>query len=209
MFQMKAQMKLAMTLAAGALLTLGLGGCKPKPTATVGKTVVSGTAEIGGAYDLVNQDGVAVTEADAFGKPQLIYFGFSYCPDICPMALQKMGAAQARIDPRGDKLNYLFISVDPERDTPESLKQYITANGFPKGLRGLTGTQEQIEAVKAAFKVYSQKVPTPDSAADYTVDHSDIVYLMDKDGNFVEFFFGKTTVPEMAERIRTHLKTGA
>ena len=119
-----------------------------------------------------------------------------------------MGAVQARIDPSGDKLNYIFISVDPERDTPESLKLYITANGFPKGLMGYTGTLDQIEAVKSAYKVYSQKVPTPDSAADYTVDHSDIMYLMNKDGTFVEFFFGKSTVPEMAERVRTHLKTG-
>ncbi len=205
---MKAPIKTVTTIAAAALFAIGLAGCGDKPTASVGKTVVSGAADIGGAYKLINQDGVAVTEITALGKPQLIYFGFSYCPDVCPTALQKMGAVQARIDPAADKLNYLFISVDPERDTPESLKLYVTANGFPKGLTGLTGTQDQIDAVKSAYKVYSQKVPTPDSAADYTVDHSDIIYLMDKDGTFVEFFFGKSTVPEMAERIRTHLKTG-
>lgn len=209
MFQMKAQIKSVITLAACTLLATGTAGCGGgEPTATVGKTVVSGTADIGGAYNLVNQDGETVTQDSALGKPQLIYFGFSYCPDICPTALQKIGAVQARIDPAGDKLNYLFISVDPQRDTPESLKLYVTANGFPKGLTGLTGTQEQIDIVKAAYKVYSQNVPTPDSAADYTVDHSDIIYLMDKDGKFVEFFFGKSTVPEMAERVRTHLKTG-
>jgi len=210
---MKAQKKTVIKLAALAVLALGsaagLAGCSGEPTATVGKTVVSGTADIGGAYTLVNQDGETVTETSALGKPQLIYFGFSYCPDICPLALQKMGAVQARIDPAGDKLNYLFISVDPKRDTPESLKLYVTANGFAKGLRGLTGTQAQIDAVKSAYKVYSQNVPTPDSAAEYTVDHSDIMYLMDKEGTFVEFFFGKSTVPEMTERVRTHLKTGA
>lgn len=208
MAQMKAHIKTLVKLAASAGLAISLAGCGSEPTATVGKTVVSGTADIGGAFDLINQDGVAVSEASALGKPQLIYFGFSYCPDICPTALQKMGAVQARIDPSGDKLNYIFISVDPERDTPESLKLYITANGFPKGLMGYTGTLDQIEAVKSAYKVYSQKVPTPDSAADYTVDHSDIMYLMNNDGTFVEFFFGKSTVPEMAERVRTHLKTG-
>jgi len=208
MAQMKAHIKTLVKLAASAGLAISLAGCGSEPTATVGKTVVSGTADIGGAFDLINQDGVAVSEASALGKPQLIYFGFSYCPDICPTALQKMGAVQARIDPSGDKLNYIFISVDPERDTPESLKLYITANGFPKGLMGYTGTLDQIEAVKSAYKVYSQKVPTPDSAADYTVDHSDIMYLMNKDGTFVEFFFGKSTVLEMAERVRTHLKTG-
>ena len=208
MAQMKAHIKTLVKLAASVGFAISLAGCGSEPTATVGKTVVSGTADIGGAFDLINQDGVAVSEASALGKPQLIYFGFSYCPDICPTALQKMGAVQARIDPSGDKLNYIFISVDPERDTPESLKLYITANGFPKGLMGYTGTLDQIEAVKSAYKVYSQKVPTPDSAADYTVDHSDIMYLMNKDGTFVEFFFGKSTVPEMAERVRTHLKTG-
>jgi len=204
---MKAQMKTLVTLAASAVLATSLAACGD-PTAKVGKTVTSGAADIGGAYTLLNQDGQSVTEADALGKPQLVYFGFSYCPDICPTALQKMGAAQARIDPKGDKLNYLFISVDPERDTPESLKLYVTANGFPKGLTGLTGTQDQIDAVKSVYKVYSQKVPTPDSAADYTVDHSDIIYLMDKEGQFVEFFFGKTTVPEMAARVNLHVKTG-
>lgn len=206
---MKAQIKIVIRLAAAALFAMGVTACGgAEPTATVGKTVVSGTADIGGAYNLVNQNGEAVTQESYLGKPQLIYFGFSYCPDICPTALQKMGAAQARLDPAGDKLNYIFISVDPQRDTPESLKQYITANGFPKGLTGLTGTQDQIDTVKAAYKVYSQNVPTPDSAADYTVDHSDIIYLMNKDGTFVEFFFGKSTVPEMVERIRAHLKTG-
>lgn len=200
-------MKAIIKFAASVIFAASLTACG-QPTANVGKTVTSGTAEIGGAYTLINQDGETVTEAQALGKPQLIYFGFSYCPDICPTALQKMGAAQARIDPDGDKLNYIFISVDPERDTPESLKLYVTANGFPKGLTGLTGTQDQIDAVKTAFKVYSQKVPTPDSAADYTVDHSDIIYMMDKNGDFVEFFFGKSTVPEMAARINLHLKTG-
>jgi len=200
-------MKAMIKFAASAVLAFGLIGCT-EPTAKVGKTVTSGVADIGGAYTLLNQDGETVTQDSALGKPQLVYFGFSYCPDICPTALQKIGAVQALIDPAGDKLNYLFISVDPERDTPESLKLYITANGFPKGLTGLTGTQDQIDAVKAAYKVYSQKVPTPDSAADYTVDHSDIIYFMDKDGIFVDVFIGKSIVPEMADRIKTHLKTG-
>lgn len=200
-------MKAMINFAASALFALSLTACG-QPTAKVGKTVTSGTADIGGDYTLTNQDGDTVTQAAALGKPQLIYFGFSYCPDICPTALQKMGAAQARIDPEGDKLSYFFFSVDPERDTAESLKLYVTANGFPEGLQGLTGTQEQVDVAKSAFKVYSQKVPTPDSAANYTVDHSDIIYLMDKDGKFVEFFYGQSTVPEMAARINMHLQTG-
>ena len=200
-------MKKLVQFAASAFIAFSMTACS-QPTAKVGKTVTSGTADIGGEYTLVNQDGVTVTQADALGKPHMVYFGFSYCPDICPMALQKMGAVQARIDPTGDKLKYIFISVDPARDTPESLKLYVEANGFAKGLTGLTGTQDQIDQAKAAYKVYSQKVPLEDSAADYTVDHSDIMYLMDKDGEFVEFFFGKSTVPEMAARVNLHLKNG-
>lgn len=204
---MKTKLKLLLGLAASAGFAMSLTACG-EPTAKVGKTVTSGTADIGGAYTLTNQDGQAVTEQTFLGKPQMVYFGFSYCPDICPTALQKMGAVQARIDPEGDKLNYVFISVDPERDTPESLKLYVTANGFAKGLTGLTGTQDQVDVAKAAYKVYSQNVPLEGSAADYTVDHSDIMYLMDKDGKFVEFFFGKSTVPEMAARVNLHLKKG-
>jgi len=200
---MKAMIKIMLGLALISIFT----ACS-EPTARVGKTIVSGEADIGGAFSLINQDG-AVNTQDAFtGNPQLIYFGFSFCPDICPTALQKMGAVQAQVDAKGDQLNYIFISVDPERDTPESLKQYVTANGFPDGLVGLTGTQDQVDVAKAAFKVYSQKVNTPDSAADYTVDHSDIIYFMNKDGKFLDIFPGRSSVPDITGRVRYHLKTG-
>lgn len=192
---------------ASVLVVASFAACS-EPTARVGKTVVSGEAEIGGDFTLVNQDGAVKTQADFTGKPQLIYFGFSFCPDICPTALQKMGAVQAQVDKEGDKLHYIFVSVDPERDTPESLKPYVGANGFPDGLTGLTGSQDQINVAKAAFKVYSQKVDTPESAAAYTVDHSDIIYFMDKTGKFVELFTGRASVPDIAGRVKYHLKTG-
>ena len=189
-----------------AMAVLGLApACGEKPTARAGKTVTSGEAAIGGAFTLINHDGMQVSDESFHDKPQLIYFGFSYCPDVCPIALQKMGAAQALLGSRGQDLNYLFISVDPERDTPESLKLYTGANGFPEGLVGLTGSQAQVDGAKAAFKVYSQKVPAPDSAAEYTVDHSDIIYLMKKDGSFGEFFSGRSTPAEMVKAIRARL----
>jgi len=189
-------------------LTLVACGNNKTETATSGRTVTSGTADIGGPFSLTNQDGVRVTEANLVGKPHLLYFGFTYCPDICPTALQKMGQTQQLLGKQGDDIGYVLISVDPERDTVESLSQYVTANGFPEGLQGFTGTVEEIEAAKASFKVYASKVPTPDSAAEYTVDHSDIMYLMDKDGNFTDYFFGRSTPTEMAGRISRHLKTG-
>lgn len=192
------------------ILTVGVVACNGQgdKTATTGRTVTSGTADIGGAFSLVNDKGERVTEATLLGKPHLVYFGFTYCPDICPTALQKMGQTQTMLGKRGDDIGYVLISVDPERDTVESLSQYITANGFPEGLQGFTGTVVEIEAAKAAYKVYANKVDTPESASDYTVDHSDIMYFMNKEGQFVDYFMGRSTPTEMAARITRHLKTG-
>jgi protein SCO1/2 len=182
-------------------LPILLFGCSDQ-AAKSGKNVISGSAEIGGPFNLINQDNLSVTENDFLGKPQLIYFGFSYCPDICPTALQKMGSVQEKLDPDGDLINYLFISVDPERDTSESLKLYVESDGFPKGLNGLTGSKEQIDIAKLAYKVYSQRVSLSDSEVDYTVDHSDIMYFMDENGIFMDFFFGRNTIQEISEAVR-------
>jgi protein SCO1/2 len=182
-------------------LPILLFGCSDQ-AAKSGKNVISGSAEIGGPFNLINQDNLLVTENDFLGKPQLIYFGFSYCPDICPTALQKMGSVQEKLDPDGDLINYLFISVDPERDTSESLKLYVESDGFPKGLNGLTGSKEQIDIAKLAYKVYSQRVSLSDSEVDYTVDHSDIMYFMDENGIFMDFFFGRNTIQEISEAVR-------
>ncbi len=182
-----------------------LAGCNSE-TAKSGQVTVTGKAEIGGPFTLVNQDGETVTEADFLGRPQLIYFGFSFCPDVCPLALQQMGAAQAIADPDGTYFQPIFISVDPERDTPESLKLYVTANGFPKNLIGLTGTIEQVEAAKKVFKIYAQKVPDPDLTGGYTVDHVSLIYLMDADGNFADVFTHNSTIPEIAERLKSFKK---
>lgn len=177
-------------------------------TAQSGPVTVTGVADIGGPFTLTNQDGETVTEKDFLGKPQLIYFGFSYCPDVCPLALQQMGAAQAQVDPKGEFFQPIFFSVDPERDTPESLKLYVTANGFPKNLIGLTGTIEQVEAAKAEFKIYSQKVDDPDLTDGYTVDHVSLIYLMDKDGQFVDVFTHNSTVDDIAARLKQYKKSG-
>ena len=182
-------------------LPILLFGCSEQ-AAKSGKNVISGSAEIGGPFNLINQDNLLVTENDFLGKPQLIYFGFSYCPDICPTALQKMGSVQEELDTDGDLINYLFISVDPERDTSESLKLYVESDGFPKGLNGLTGSKEQVDIAKLAYKVYSQRVSLSDSIVDYTVDHSDIMYFMDENGVFIDFFFGKNTIQEIGEAVR-------
>ena len=177
-----------------------------QPTARSGKVVVSGAANIGGPYTLVNHEGETVTEASFYGRPQLIYFGFSFCPDVCPLALQQMGQALAEVDPDGSVIQPIFISVDPERDTPESLAQYVSANGFPKGLIGLTGSLEQVDAAKAAYKVYSAKVEDPSMTGGYTVDHANLVFLMDEKGKFADVFTHNTTTADMIARLKDYTK---
>ena len=184
---------------------LVLAACS-EPTARSGQVTATGIGQIGGTYELVNQDGETVTDQSFIGKPQLIYFGFSYCPDVCPLALQKLGAVLSDVDPKGEYFQPIFMSVDPERDTPESLKLYVTARGFPKNLIGLTGTGEQVETAKTAYKIYSQKVEDPGSTAEYTIDHVSLVYLMGTDGKFVDVFTDSTTVPEMVKRLKLYKK---
>lgn len=197
----------------GATLALTLGGCGDNTVATSGQnTVVAGKAAIGGAYTLVDHTGKTVTDADYHGRPQLIYFGFAFCPDICPTALQTVGAA---IDIASEKdkniaefYQTMLITIDPERDTPEQLALYVTANGFPKNLVGLTGSTEQINDVKRTFAVIGNKVDDPSSATGYTYDHSSLIYLMDDKGEFVDVFTHGDTPVEIATRLVAYKKTG-
>ena len=171
-------------------------------------TAVSGKAAIGGAYTLVDHTGTTVTDKDFHGKAQLIYFGYAYCPDVCPTALQQMGAALALAGRSADYYQPMFITIDSERDTPEMMAQYVTNNGFPDGLVGLTGSPEQLKQAMKVFKVIGQKVEDPDSAAGYTYDHSSIIYMMDKNGEFVDVFTHTTPPRQMADRLISYKKTG-
>ena len=173
-----------------------------------GTVVALGEAKLGGPFTLTDQNGDAFTQDDLIGKPSLLYFGFSYCPDVCPSALQNMGAVQERADPDGTKVNYVFIGVDVKRDTPESLTPYVTSRGFAKNLIGLSGTQAQMDAATTAYKVYAQKVDDPQSAAEYTFDHSDLMILLDENGQFKDLFTRATTVPEMASRVKFLIDSG-
>jgi len=200
-------------LIAAIVLSTGLlSACNNGQTQTEagrsGKTVTSGKADLGGPFTLIDQDGNNVSEADLLGKPHMVYFGFTFCPDVCPTALQKMGAAQELLGQQGDHIGYVLISIDPERDTPELLGQYVTAGVFPKGLRGYTGSLEQVEVAKKAYKVYATKATLEGSAGDYTVDHSDIIYLMDSAGEFTDYFFNRSSPKDMEVRVRHLLRTG-
>lgn len=162
-----------------------------------GKLPSQASMAIGGPFTLINQDGQTVTEKSFGNKYLLIYFGFTYCPAICPTELQKMAEAfhalpkawQTQVQP-------LFISVDPERDTPETLKNYVDL--FLPELVGLTGTMDQIAAVKSSYKIYAAKVPEGDS---YTMDHSSYIYLVDPAGKARAIFKSSDTAASIASYI--------
>ena len=207
-------MRIATNLIMTSLAAFMLVGCQsenPNSAGVSGKTVrSSGTASIGGAFSLIDETGASVSEADLLGKPHLLYFGFAYCPDICPTSLQKLGAAQQLMGKAGDDVGFVLVTVDPERDTAEKLAKYVAFEPFPTGLRGFTGTVEQVEQAKAAYKVTAVKRSTEGGGVkaddtDYTVDHSDIIYLMGADGVFADFFSSRSTPQDIAVRVRQEL----
>ena len=187
-----------------------LWACSPASNNTDVKrgstTIVSDAVSIGGPFSLIDHDGNAVTEKDFLGRPMLVYFGFAYCPDVCPTALQRMGAAMKIAKLSNDDMQSLLITVDPERDTPEQLALYVTANGFPDGLRGLTGGIEQIETVKKNYMAMGEKVEDPDNPGSFTFNHTDFIYLMGADGKFIDIFSSSDTPQEMADQMRKYKK---
>jgi len=160
---------------------------------------VSGKALVGGAFTLTDSSGKAVTDQDFRGKYALVFFGFTSCPDICPAGLQLMAGALAKLGAKAERITPIFISIDPERDTPEKLGAYV--KNFDPRLVGLTGTPEQIAAVAKAYKVYYAKVPSKERPDDYTMDHTSIIYVMDPKGEFVTHFTPSTSVDEMAAKL--------
>lgn len=166
-----------------------------------GPAPVTQASAIGGPFRLVDQNGAEVTEAALKGKPSLLFFGFTHCPDICPTTLFDVSEIYKALGGDGDKLRAFFVSVDPERDTPAILKEYLSS--FDPRLRGLTGDPAAIAAMEKAFRVYSKKVPL--DGGGYTMDHTALVYLMDKQGRFVAPFSLKRKPEEAAADLRRHL----
>ena len=139
------------------------------------------TATIGGPFTLVNQDGRTVTERDFSGAPHLVFFGFTHCPDVCPTTLQQITDVLAALGPKADRLKVAFITVDPERDTPEALKAYLSS--FDPRIVGLTGSPEQVAATIKGYRGFAKRVPGKDG--DYTMEHTALVYVMDSRNDFV------------------------
>jgi protein SCO1/2 len=179
-----------MTLSAAALAALLLVPTRlPPATATTGGAV-------GGPFTLTASDGGTVTDQTYRGKWLLVYFGYTFCPDACPTALNNIGVALQTLGPDSAKFQPLFITVDPKRDTQQVLAEYLKS--FDPRIVGLTGTEEQIAAVAKAYRVYYAAQP----GDDYLVDHSALIYLMNPAGKFVNVFGPELSGEEIADRAR-------
>jgi protein SCO1/2 len=161
-------------LCLGAILYLSPRGPGGGPTSIQ-------AASIGGPFQLVDQSGAQFSDQDLKGKTFLVFFGFTHCPDVCPTTLFEMSEILRKLGSDADRTAVVFITVDPERDTPESLKDYLAS--FDPHIRGLTGDPAAVAAVAKAYRVYFKKVPL--EGGDYTMDHTAIVYLMGKDGRLI------------------------
>ena len=166
-----------------------------------GVSKVAQPAAIGGSFQLTDQNGKAVTEQSLKGKPTLIFFGYTHCPDVCPTSLFEISEVLRALGAEADKVNAVFISVDPERDTPAAMKDYLSS--FDPHLEGLSGDPAEAAKVLTAYRVYAKKVPTKDG--DYTMDHTALIYLMDRDGRFVSPFNMKRSPEEAAADLKRYL----
>jgi protein SCO1 len=182
----------AASLAIGLLLMTWLMGDLKK---------IAAPAAIGGPFQLTDQSGQPVTEQNLKGRPTLIFFGFTHCPDVCPTSLFEISEVLRAMGKDADKVNAYFISVDPERDTPATMKDYLSS--FDPHLEGLSGDPAETTKVLTSYRVYAKKVPTKDG--DYTMDHTALIYLMDRDGRFVAPFNLKRTPEEAAAELKRYL----
>ena len=186
------------------LLVIGLAGLTLWQGGRAG-SIAGGQALIGGPISLVNQHGERVTEKDLAGGFTLVYFGYTFCPDFCPMSLSTMTEALELMAPeQAERITPVFISVDPARDTVEQLADY--APHFHPRLIALTGTDEEIKAAAKAYRIYYNVPPNQDE--DYAVDHSTFTYLMGPDGSYLTHFNHSATPEDIAERLRAEVKKG-
>lgn len=185
--------------AAVLLVAAGLGGFY-LTNRQMAEQQGTGVALVGGPFTLTDQDGRRVSEKDFLGKYMLVFFGYTYCPDICPTELQVMMAALDELGNAAEKVQPVFVSVDPERDTPEVLKSYV--ENFGPRLIGLTGSPEEIAAIAKAYRVYYAKSGNEASPDTYLMDHSSILYLMAPDGSFAKHFTYTTDAAKLAKELK-------
>ncbi len=181
-----------LVLAAGAVFSFAL---RDNPKGAGGTLLASA---IGGPFHLVDQNGKAFGDSDLKGKWHLVFFGYTHCPDTCPTALNEMALALDRLGNARDAVGIVFITVDPERDTPATLKAYVES--FDAPIIALTGTADEVAQAAKAYRVYYAKHPNPDGS--YDMDHSAVVYVMDPEGRFTATFTPDSTAQAIAERLQ-------
>jgi len=179
-------------LGAGLFLALAL---RDNPRGVGGTALASA---IGGPFRLIDQNGQTVTDADLKGKWSLVYFGDTHCPVSCPTALNDISIALDDLGPKRDAVRAVFITVDPERDTAEALKSYVTS--FDAPILALTGSPEAIAQAAKGYRVYYAK--HPEAGGDYSMDHSSVIYVMDPEGRFTASFTHESTPEQIAERLK-------
>jgi len=179
-------------LGAGVFLALTL---RDNPRGATGTMLASA---IGGPFRLTDQNGKTVTDADLKVKWSLVYFGYTHCPDACPTALNDISIALEDLGTKRDAVRPVFITVDPERDTPEALKAYVTS--FDAPILALTGTPEQVAQAAKGYRVYYAK--HPEAGGEYSMDHSSVIYVMDPQGRFTASFTHESTPEQIAERLK-------
>jgi len=180
---------IAGALALIAVVMLSLPADRTKPS------------NVGGPFQLIDQNGKTVTDADFRGRPFLVFFGFTHCPDICPTTLFEVSEIFNRLGSDAEKVSALFVTVDPERDTPEKLKLYLSS--FHPRIVALGGSSAQVEAIKKAYFVFAKRIPL--DGGGYTMDHTSIVYLMDKQGRFIAPFNLKRDADAAAADLKRRL----
>jgi protein SCO1/2 len=185
--------RIAIPLAAFVFGLIALGVAAVLTLTPSGREVAA--SSVGGPFALVDHHGNPVTEQNFAGSPHLIFFGFTHCPDVCPTKLFELSEILRHTGEKGSHIRALFITVDPERDTPEIMQSYVSS--FDERILGLTGTPEQVAEVVRAYRAYSRKVPLDDG--DYTMEHTAIVYIMDAQGRFITAL-DTTRAPEDAAR---------
>lgn len=164
----------------------------------------SGEVAIGGSFTLTDQNGNRVSDTQFRGKYMLVFFGFTSCPSICPVGMATLTQAMEQLGDNASKLQPIFITVDPETDTPAQMKKYLA--NFHPSIIGLTGTLEEIEAAQSAYKVYASKLADKDMTGGYNVDHSGYVYLMGKDGKYLQHFTYDAEPKKLVKDIREAMR---
>lgn len=185
-----------------SVLVAGLLWHESEQVPRLGRTVVTGQAQIGGPYHLIDQTGAPKSDADFHGRWQLIYFGYSFCPDVCPTTLAVIAQALDKLGGDARRIQPIFITVDPARDTPKVLADYMKA--FRPDFIGLTGSAAQIAQVEQAFHVYAKKRPTDPGHPErgYGMDHSSVIYLMGPNGKLVSFYDEAISADDLAKDLK-------